>query len=65
MYPSKFLIFVASELLCTKTEESKTNYILNHIYIYIYIYNEKQLHISEMHGLKKVSANTMYNLNIF
>ena len=61
MYPSKFLIFVASELLCTKTEESKTNYILNHIYIY----NEKQLHISEMHGLKKVSANTMYNLNIF
>ena len=63
MYPSKFLIFVASKLLCTKTKESKTNYILNHIYIYIY--NEKQLHISEMHGLKKVSANTMYNLNIF
>ena len=50
MYPSKFLIFVASELLCTKTKESKTNYILNHIYIY----NEKQLHILEMYGLKNV-----------
>ena len=30
MFPSKFLIFIASELLGAKTEESKTNYILNH-----------------------------------
>ena len=52
MYPSKFLIFVASELLCTKTKESKTNYILNHIYIYIY--NEKQLHILEIQDVKIV-----------
>ena len=29
MFPSKFLIFIASELLGAKTEESKTNYILN------------------------------------
>ena len=32
--PFKILIFVASELLGTKTEESKINKILNHIYIF-------------------------------
>ena len=47
MHPSKFLIFVASELLSAKTEEFKTNKILN------YIYNKKPLHILEMYGLKK------------
>ena len=52
MYPSKFLIFVASELLGAKIKESKTNKILNHIYIYIY--NEKPLYILEMYSLKKV-----------
>ena len=37
---SKFLIFVANELLGVKTKEYKINYI------YIYIYNEKpSLHI--------------------
>ena len=41
-----FLIFVVSELLDAKTEESK-------LYIYIYIYNEKLLHILEMYDLKK------------
>ena len=35
---------MAIELLSVKTEESKTNKILN----YIYIYNEKPLHILEM-----------------
>ena len=39
-----FLIFVVSELLDAKTEESK---------LYIYIYNEKLLHILEMYDLKK------------
>ena len=34
---SKFLIFIVSELLDAKIEESKTNSIPNHIYIYIYI----------------------------
>ena len=33
--------------------------------MYIYIYNEKPLHILEMHDLKKVLANTTYNSNIF
>ena len=37
-----FLIFVVSELLDAKTEESK-----------LYIYNEKLLHILEMYDLKK------------
>ena len=40
-----FLIFVASELLGAKIEESKTNQILNHVYIYIYNL--------ETYGLKK------------
>ena len=41
---SKFLIFVANELLGVKTKEYKINYIYK--YIYIYIYNEKpSLHI--------------------
>ena len=46
---------MASELLDTKTEKSKTNSILNYIYIYIYvyIYNEKLLHILEMYDFKK------------
>ena len=43
--PSNFLIFVASELFGTKTEESRSNKILNHTHahthththIYIYI----------------------------
>ena len=43
MCPSKFLILVASELLSTKIEESKTNQILN--FIYIYIYNMKNHYI--------------------
>ena len=46
---SKFLIFMVSELLDAKIEESKTNSIPNHIYIYIYI----PLHILEIYGLKK------------
>ena len=47
---SKFIIFVACELLGAKTKESKSI----KLYIYIYIYNEKPLHILEMHKLKKV-----------
>ena len=43
-----FLIFVTSELLDTKIEEFKINYI------YIYIYNEKPLHILKIYGLTKV-----------
>ena len=39
-----------SELLNIKIKESKTNKILNHIYIY----NEKPLYILEMYSLKKV-----------
>ena len=52
--PSKFLIFVASELLGAKTKESKSNLIPNHIYIhiYIYIYNEKPIHILEIYSYK-------------
>ena len=41
---------MASELFGTKINESKSNLILNHIYIYIYIYNEKPLHILEMYS---------------
>ena len=39
---SNFLVFVASELLGAKTKESKSNYILNHIYIYIYRERERE-----------------------
>ena len=43
-----FLIFVESELLDAKTEEFKSNYIIN------YIYNMRNRYIFlEMHGLKK------------
>ena len=35
------------------------------MYIYIYIYNEKSLHSLEIYGLKKIEANTMYNLDLF
>ena len=38
---------MVSELLGAKIEKSKTNSILNHIYIYI------PLHILEIYGLKK------------
>ena len=37
MYPSKFLIFVISELLSAKIEESKSNQILS-----LYIYRERE-----------------------
>ena len=40
---------MASELFGAKIEESKSNLILNHIYMYIY--NEKPLYILEMYGL--------------
>ena len=40
---------MTSELLDTKTKKSKSNEILNHIYIY-----EKSLHILEIYGLKKM-----------
>ena len=57
MCPSKFLIFVVSELLRVKTKESKTNKLNSKsclcVYIYIYIFNEKPLHILEMYGFKK------------
>ena len=48
---SKFLIFVASELLGAKIKESKKK--LNSK-LYIYIYNEKSLHMLKMYGLKKM-----------
>ena len=54
---SKFLIFVASELLGAKTKESKkklNSKLYIYIYIYIYIYNEKSLHMLKMYGLKKM-----------
>ena len=48
MYPSKFLIFVVSELLGAKIKESKSNQIL---YIYIERERERPLHILEIYGL--------------
>ena len=40
---------MVSELFDAKTKKSKSNEILNHIYIY-----EKSLHILEIYGLKEV-----------
>ena len=48
---SKFLIFVAIELLSVETEKPQTNYIPNH---HIYLCNKIPLHILEMYGFKKV-----------
>ena len=63
---------MASELFGAKTEESKSNLILNHIYIYIYItitYFENLIIELRVHYVFKTHVNrmlfTIRSINLF